>query len=96
MREYPIPSGIAEVEEPKILGTNIPNLLGRAIITYENGMKKYVDLYYIQRFIKCILWVVSYPIKLLVKLSMRRRYKKYSSKYFHVTGEPKTKSKTTN
>ena len=77
MREYYIPHGIAEVKEPKILGTNIPNLLGRATITYENGTKKYVDLYYIQRFMKCILRMISYPIKLFVNLSMRHRYKKY-------------------
>jgi len=74
MGEYIIPSLINEIKKPKISGTNIPNLLGSAVIVYGNGMRKHIDLYYIQKLIKGIIKVILFPFKQLICLYYKKKY----------------------
>lgn len=79
MGKYYIPYNIPEIIEPKFFGTNIPNLLGRAIIIYDNGMRGYIDLYYIQKFVKCVIRLIFYLIILLKIQFCKKCYKKTCS-----------------
>lgn len=56
-----------EVHTPKFPFTNIPNPLGTAIFTYENGMKKFIPFYYVQKIILIFKKKINYILKIKIK-----------------------------
>jgi len=72
MLKIKIPNDIPETIEPKIPFTKLPNPLGTARIVYEDGVIKYVPLYYIQMGIRYVFESIT---KSFLKMRMNQHNK---------------------